>query len=108
MITLYGLLTPDSPAELAGFSALLAPMLAAAPPTGVQVQMMPYSTAAAIFAGADPTKLEWMLHPHNDRQQFKSTSAVAYEPFPPKPSRCSKHRSRKRRRRPTGTPTSRA
>ncbi|HEV2740828.1 MAG TPA: FAD-binding oxidoreductase [Candidatus Elarobacter sp.] len=82
VITLFGLLTPDSPADLAGFSTLLAPMLAAAPPTGVQVQMMPYSTAAAIFAGDDPTKLEWMLHPHNDRQQFKSTSAVAYEIFP--------------------------
>jgi FAD/FMN-containing dehydrogenase len=81
VITLFGLLTPDSPADLAGFSTLLAPMLAAAPPTGVQVQMMPYSTAAAIFAGDDPTKLEWMLHPHNDRQQFKSTSAVAYEIF---------------------------
>ncbi|MDQ6941985.1 MAG: FAD-binding oxidoreductase [Candidatus Eremiobacteraeota bacterium] len=83
VITLFGVLTPDSPADLAGFSTLLAPMLAAAPPTGVQVQMMPYSTAAAFFAGADPNKMEWMLHPHNDRQQFKSTSAVGYEIFPP-------------------------
>jgi FAD/FMN-containing dehydrogenase len=82
-ITLFGQLTPDSPAELAGFSALLAPMLGAAPPTGISVQMMPYSAAAAIFAGADPKNPQWMLHPHNDRQLFKSTSAVAYEPFPP-------------------------
>ena len=81
-ITLFGQLTPDSPAELAGFSALLAPILGAAPPTGVNVQMMPYSAAAAIFAGADPKNPQWMLHPHNDRQLFKSTSAVAYEPFP--------------------------
>ncbi|HWT06323.1 MAG TPA: FAD-dependent oxidoreductase, partial [Xanthomonadales bacterium] len=46
VITLFGVLTPDSPADLAGFSTLLAPMLAAAPPTGVQIQLMPYSTAA--------------------------------------------------------------
>ncbi len=83
VITLYGVLTPDAPAELAGFSTLLAPMLAAAPPTSVEVHMMPYSATAAVFAGADPTKPEWMLHPHNDRQQFKSTSAVAFETFPP-------------------------
>lgn len=82
VITLFGLLTPDSPAELAGFSALLAPMLAAAPPTGVNVQLMPYAAAAAVFAGADPLKPEWILHPHNDQQAFKSTSAVAYEQFP--------------------------
>jgi FAD/FMN-containing dehydrogenase len=81
-ITLFGQLTPDSPTQLAGFSALLAPMLNAAPPTGVNVQMMPHSAAAAIFAGADPKNPQWMLHPHNDRQLFKSTSAVAYEPFP--------------------------
>jgi FAD/FMN-containing dehydrogenase len=81
-ITLFGQLTPDSPQELAGFSALLAPMLSAAPPTGVNVQMMPYSYAAAIFAGVDPKNPQWMIHAHNDTQYFKSTSAVAYEPFP--------------------------
>jgi FAD/FMN-containing dehydrogenase len=80
-ITLFGQLTPDSPAELAGFSALISPMLNAAPPIGVQVQMVPYSAAAAFFAGVDPKKPEWMLHPHNDTQLFKSTSAVAYQPF---------------------------
>ncbi|MDB5072301.1 MAG: hypothetical protein JWM87_3412 [Candidatus Eremiobacteraeota bacterium] len=81
-ITLFGQLTPDSPQELAGFSALLAPMLGAAPPTGISVQMMPYSYAAAMFAGVDPKNPQWMIHPHNDTQYFKSTSAVAYEPFP--------------------------
>ncbi len=81
-ITLFGQLTPDAPAELATFSTLLAPMLGAAPPTGINVQAMPYSAAAAIFAGADPKNPEWMLHPHGDTQLFKSTSAVAYEPFP--------------------------
>lgn len=80
-ITLLGQLTPDSPQELAGFSTMLAPILNAAPPTGVQLQMMPYSAAAAFFAGVDPTKPEWFLHPHNDTQLFKSTSAVAYKPF---------------------------
>ncbi len=54
VITLFGQLTPDSPADLAGFSTLLAPMLAAAPPTGISVQMMPYAYAAAAFAGVDP------------------------------------------------------
>jgi FAD/FMN-containing dehydrogenase len=82
VITLFGQLTPDSPAELAGFSQLLAPMLGAAPPTGVNVQMMPYSAAAAIFAGVDPKNPQWMIHPHDDQQLFKSTSAVAYAPFP--------------------------
>jgi FAD/FMN-containing dehydrogenase len=43
---------------------------------------MPYSAAAAVFAGVDPHKPEWLIHPHNDQQLFKSTSAVAYEPFP--------------------------
>jgi FAD/FMN-containing dehydrogenase len=83
VITLFGQLTPNSPSELAGFTALLAPMLAAAAPTGVNVQLMPYSAAAAVFAGVDPTKPEWLVHPHNDTQLFKSTSAVAYKPFPP-------------------------
>jgi FAD/FMN-containing dehydrogenase len=82
VITLFGQLTPDSPQELATFTTLLGPMLAAAPPTGVSVQMMPYSAAAAVFAGVDPHKPEWLIHPHNDQQLFKSTSAVAYEPFP--------------------------
>ncbi|HZO92792.1 MAG TPA: FAD-binding oxidoreductase [Candidatus Baltobacteraceae bacterium] len=81
-ITLFAQLTPDSPAGLAQFTTLLAPMLAAAPPTGVNVQTMPYSAAAATFAGADPLKPEWMIHPHDDTQLFKSTSAIAYEPFP--------------------------
>jgi FAD/FMN-containing dehydrogenase len=81
-ITLYAQLTPDSPAGLAGFSALLAPILGAAPATGVNVQVVPYSAAAAMFAGADPLKPEWMIHPHDDTQLFKSTSAIAYELFP--------------------------
>jgi FAD/FMN-containing dehydrogenase len=81
-ITLLGQLTPDAPQELAGFPALLAPMLGAAPPTGISVQTMPYSYAAAMFAGVDPKHPQWMIHPHDDMQLFKSTSAVAYEPFP--------------------------
>jgi FAD/FMN-containing dehydrogenase len=80
-ITLFGQLTPDSPADLMRVRELIMPMLSAAPPIGVQVQAMPYSAAAAFFAGADPKKPEWMLHPHNDTQLFKSTSAVAYKPF---------------------------
>jgi FAD/FMN-containing dehydrogenase len=82
VITLFGQLAPDSPAELAGFSAMLAPMLGAAPPSGLSVQTVPYSAAAAMFAGVDPVHPQWMLHPHNDRQAFKSTSAVAAELFP--------------------------
>jgi len=82
VITLFGQLTPDDSRELANFSTLLAPMLSVAPPTGISIQAMPYSAAAAIFAGVDPQHPQWMLHPHNDRQAFKSTSAVANQTFP--------------------------
>jgi FAD/FMN-containing dehydrogenase len=82
VITLFGQLTPDQPAELAGFSTLLRPMLDAAPPSGISVQVLPYSAAAAIFAGVDPSNPQWMIHPHNDQQPFKSTSAVATALFP--------------------------
>lgn len=81
-ITLFGQMTPDDPSELAKFLNLLAPVLAAGSPTGVNVQMMPYSAAAALFGGADPANTKWMIHPHNDRQPFKSTSAVARALFP--------------------------
>jgi len=83
VITLFGQMTPASPADLASFPQSLQPILACAPPTGISIQTMPYSAAAAIFAGADPENIKWMLHPHNDRQAFKSTSAVATSLFPP-------------------------
>jgi FAD/FMN-containing dehydrogenase len=83
VITLFGQLTPDSPSDLAQITTLLAPMLGAAAPTGVNIQVMPYSYAAAFFAGVSPQNPQWMLHPHNDQQLFKSTSAVAHAPFPP-------------------------
>lgn len=82
VITLLGQFTPDDPRRLATFGALLKPVLDAAPPTGITLQLMPYSAAAATFAGVDPTRPQWILHPHNDRQFFKSTSAVAKAPFP--------------------------
>jgi len=82
VITLFGQITPDDPRKLATFPDLLRPVLNAAAPTGVTLQMMPYSAAAATFAGVDPTRPQWILHPHNDRQFFKSTSAVAKQPFP--------------------------
>jgi len=81
-ITLYAMFTPSSPDELAALSGLLAPMLAVAPPVAVEIQAVPYSAAAAVFAGVDPVNPSWMLHPHNDTQAFKSTSAVAFAPFP--------------------------
>lgn len=82
VITLFGQFTPDDPRRLGSFADLLRPVLDAAAPTGVTLQMMPYSAAAATFAGVDPTRPQWILHPHNDRQFFKSTSAVAKAPFP--------------------------
>jgi FAD/FMN-containing dehydrogenase len=57
-------------------------MLDAAPPSSLSVQALPYSAAAAIFAGVDPTNPQWMIHPHNDIQPFKSTSAIATALFP--------------------------
>jgi FAD/FMN-containing dehydrogenase len=81
-ITLYAMFTPSSPDQLGALNGLLAPMLAAAPPISVEIQAVPYSAAAAVFAGVDPVNPSWMLHPHNDSQAFKSTSAVAFAPFP--------------------------
>jgi len=81
-ITLFGQMTPDNPADLAAFPQTLQPVLSAASPTGINIQTMPYSAAAAMFAGADPLNTQWMIHPHNDRQPFKSTSAIARELFP--------------------------
>lgn len=82
VITLFGQMTPDDPAELGQFGDVLRAVLSAAAPTGVNIQVMPYDAAAAIFAGADPVNTKWMIHPHNDRQPFKSTSAVARDVFP--------------------------
>jgi FAD/FMN-containing dehydrogenase len=82
VITLFGQMTPDNPSDLSQFSALLQPLLSVAPPTGINIQAMPYSAAAAVFGGADPVNTKWLIHPHNDRQPFKSTSAVAHELFP--------------------------
>ena len=82
VITLFGQFSPDNPQQLSTFGDLLKPLLGAAAPTGVTLQAMPYSAAAATFAGVDPTRPQWILHPHNDRQFFKSTSAVAKAPFP--------------------------
>jgi FAD/FMN-containing dehydrogenase len=82
VITLFGQITPDDPSGLAGFATALQPLLSCAPPTGINIQAMPYGAAAAVFAGADPANTKWMIHPHNDRQPFKSTSAVAQDIFP--------------------------
>ncbi len=82
VITLFGQFTPDTPDQLPQFRSMLSAMLDAAPPSGISVQALPYSAAAAAFAGADPLNPQWMIHPHNDVQPFKSTSAIATELFP--------------------------
>lgn len=82
VVTLLGQFTAPN-TELPRINQLLLPMLAAAPPTSVSIQAAPFIVATRIFAGVDPLYPQWLLHPHNDRQVFKSTSAIARKPFEP-------------------------
>ena len=81
-LTMQGQWTPDSDADLPRINALLAPMLAAAGPQSVSVQMLPSQNAARVFLGVDPLQPEWRVQKHSDTQIFKSSSALAYQPFP--------------------------
>ena len=82
-LTMQGQWTPDGDADLPRINALLAPLLAAAGPQAVSVQMLPYLNAARLFLGVDPLQPEWRVQKHSDTQIFKSSSALAYQPFPP-------------------------
>ncbi|MBV9849132.1 MAG: FAD-binding oxidoreductase [Armatimonadetes bacterium] len=82
-LTMQGQFTPDTDADLPGINALLAPMLAAANPLSVNIQVLPNLNAARLFLGVDPQQPEWRVQKHSDDQIFKSSSALAYEPFPP-------------------------
>lgn len=81
-LTMQGQWTPDSDADLPRINTLLAPMLAAAAPQAVSVQMLPSLNAARLFLGTDPLQPEWRVQKHSDTQIFKSSSALAYQPFP--------------------------
>ncbi len=82
-LTMQGQFTPDSDADLPQINTLLAPMLAAAGPTAVNIQMLPYLNAARLFMGVDPLQPEWRVQKHSDTQIFKSSSALVTQPFPP-------------------------
>lgn len=82
VITLFGQFTPDSADQLPQFRSMLSGMLDAAPASSIAMQALPYAAAAAMFAGVDPMNPQWMIHPHNDTQPFKSTSAIATALFP--------------------------
>ncbi len=82
-ISLYGQFTPDDPTELGNIQAQLAPILAAAPPRGVNIQALPAVNATRVILGVDPLQPMWRVNQHSDNQIFKSTSAFARAPFPP-------------------------
>ena len=83
-LTMQGQFTPDTDADLPHINTLLAPMLAAAGPLSVNIQMLPNLSAARLFMGVDPLQPEWRVQKHSDSQIFKSSSALAYHPFPAK------------------------
>lgn len=82
-LTMQGQFTPDSDADLPRINQLLAPILAAAGPQSVNIQMLPNLNASRLFLGVDPLQPEWRVQKHSDDQIFKSSSALAYQPFPP-------------------------
>ncbi|HXH62425.1 MAG TPA: FAD-binding oxidoreductase [Fimbriimonadaceae bacterium] len=81
-VQMHGQFTPDSPADLAKAQTLLMPLLAAAPPMGIQFKVVPEQIAARIFCSSDPQSPTWFVDPHSDNQIYKSTSAFVVEPFP--------------------------
>jgi FAD/FMN-containing dehydrogenase len=83
-ITFQGQMTPDSEQDLGRVNALLAPMLdPTLLPTAVSIRILPNQIANRIVVGVDPMIPEWRVHKHSDEQIFKSSSALAYELFPP-------------------------
>ncbi len=81
-VTLIGQYTADA-SDLPRLSGLLAPMMSAAAPTSVSIQVAPFIVAARMFFGVDPLNPLWAVQTHGDREIYKSTSALAYEPFTP-------------------------
>lgn len=86
-IKLYGIYSPDNPADVSKLEALLQPLVAAAPPSAPpQVKVLPFVIAARLFFGegdqtVDPVDPKWAVHVHSDQQIYKSTSAAAMQPF---------------------------
>lgn len=81
-VRLEGQFTPD-PKRLPDLNAILAPMLQDPSPISVQMMLVPSIVAARMTFGVDPLAPEWAIRPHDDRQLFKSTSAIADEFIPP-------------------------
>lgn len=79
-VTLYGQLTAP-PDQLGRVSADLVPMLELSP-FSVSTQILPYVIAARLFFGADLMNPQWAIRQHGDEQLFKSSSAIAFQPFP--------------------------
>lgn len=89
-IKLYGLYTPDNPADLPKAQQLLAPLLQAVPPPSVPgnptIQPLPFNIATRLFYGeggktVNPEDPVWDVIVHDDQQIYKSTSAAAMQPF---------------------------
>ncbi len=79
-ITLLGQYTADEQ-ELPRAFELLQPMLSQVLPIAVSIQVAPHIAAARMFFGVDPANPQWAVREHSGQQIFKSTSAVALEPF---------------------------
>lgn len=81
-IHMYGQFTADDD-ELPRISSLLQPMFEAGAPASVSIQAAPHLIGTRIILKVDPVNPVVRLKKHSDNQIFKSTSALAYEPFRP-------------------------
>jgi|SRR5579871_473009 len=80
-INMYGQFTADDQ-DLPRISQLLAPMIQAAPPIALSVQIVPHLVGTRVIMELDPRNPQSSLIPHSDDQVFKSTSSFAFAPFP--------------------------
>lgn len=79
-VTIYGQFTA-SVEQLGSLGPKLLPLIALSP-ISFSAQMMPYVVAARAFFGADLLNPQWAIRKHGAEQLFKSSSAVARQPFP--------------------------
>jgi FAD/FMN-containing dehydrogenase len=82
-ITLWGQYTAAD-TDLPNVTSLIAPILdPSLRPISVNVQILPHQAATRVVLGVDPMNPQWRVNKHTDTQIFKSSSAFAYDPFPP-------------------------
>ena len=69
--------------DMPKFQQLIMPLFSGPAPISVQTMVVPALVGARITFGVDPSNPTWAIRKHDDTQLFKSTSAVAFDLFPP-------------------------